>query len=461
MNDITRPIKLFDTYQRDIRNFHAIAKGTVGLYACGPTVYDYAHIGNLRTYLFVDILRRTLELNNYDVNHVMNITDVGHLVSDADDGEDKMEKGSRKHNKSAWDIALYFEEKFLDNLNSLNILTPKIVCRATDHIQEQIEFVSDLEAKGVTYQTNDGIYFDTSKLQDYGHLARLDIEGLKKGARIEFIDKKHVTDFALWKFSGEKKRQMEWDSPWGKGFPGWHIECSAMAEKYLGKLFDIHVGGEDHISVHHCNEIAQSEARNQTKLANYWMHGYFLQIDNEKVAKSGKSLLLSDLIDKNFDPLSFRYLALTAHYRSRLNFTWESLQAASNSLNKIRQILSSWPDGGVLINEYVQRYLEYLNNDLDTPRATALMWELVKSQNLDADKKATLLYFDRVFGLTLGKEVDEIVPIQIEEIAKLREVARKNKEWHESDRLREEIQRQGYVIEDLKQGYKIYKEYKK
>lgn len=461
MKKTDKALTIYDTFQREAVQFQSIHKGKVGLYACGPTVYDYAHIGNLRTYLFVDLLRRTIEFNGYQLNHVMNITDVGHLVSDGDDGEDKMEKGSRKHSRSAWDIAVYFEEKFLENLDALNILRPTTICRATDHIQEQIEFIQDIEAKGFTYRTSDGVYFDTSKQDNYGYLARLNKEGLRKGARVEFNQKKHTTDFALWKFSGEEKRQMEWQSPWGKGFPGWHIECSAMAEKYLGKLFDIHVGGEDHISVHHSNEIAQSLARNQTRPANYWMHGFFLQIDNEKVAKSGQSLLLSDLIERKFSPLSFRYLVLTAHYRSRLNFTWESLLAASNSLNKIKFLMGSWPNDGRLIKEYLERFIGHLNNDLDTPRGLALIWELIKSPHDEADKKVTLTYFDKILGLNLNHNEDfQSVPKDISALAEQREVARKNKDWLESDRLRDEINERGYVIEDQKRGYQIYKNYK-
>ena len=274
-----KPIRLYDTYTRSLREFSPLNPPEVGLYTCGPTVYDFAHIGNLRTYLFEDILRRTLEFNGLQVKHVMNITDVGHLVSDADTGEDKMEKGSRRMGKTAWELAEIYTQEFKKDLSRLNILEPLIWCRATDHIAEQIDFIRCIEDKGFTYRTADGIYFDTSRLPDYGTLGRLDIEGLQAGARIEMGEKRSPTDFALWKFSPtDQQRQMEWDSPWGVGFPGWHIECSAMSAKYLGSFFDIHCGGEDHISVHHTNEIAQTEACYGTRLANFWLHGYFLQI---------------------------------------------------------------------------------------------------------------------------------------------------------------------------------------
>ncbi len=280
-------LRLFDTYTRSIREFEPLHPPDVGLYTCGLTVYDYCHIGNLRTYIFEDLLRRVLEYNNYQVYHVQNITDVGHLVSDADAGEDKMEKGSRRSGLSAWEMADLYAQAFKDDLDLLNILEPTLWCKATEHISEQIELIQCIEGKGFTYHTTDGIYFDTSKLANYGHLGRLDIAGLQAGARVDVAEKRNPTDFSLWKFSpAGKQRQMEWDSPWGVGFPGWHIECSAMAHKYLGPFFDIHCGGEDHIPVHHTNEIAQTEACYGTQLANFWMHGYFLQVNDAKMAKS-------------------------------------------------------------------------------------------------------------------------------------------------------------------------------
>ena len=449
-------LKLFDTYQRKVVDFNSIKENTVGLYACGPTVYDRAHVGNLRTYLLVDFLRKTFEYNGYNVNHVMNITDVGHLVSDADSGEDKMEKGSRLQNRSAWDLALYYEQIFFEDCELIGIQKPVKVCRATDHIEEQIEYIKQLEQKGFTYQTDDGIYFDTNQLNSYGYLARLDKAGLKAGVRVDIAQKKSITDFALWKFSGQTKRQMEWLSPWGKGFPGWHIECSAMANKYLGKLFDVHVGGEDHIPVHHSNEIAQSEGCHGTKMANYWIHGYFLQFDKEKISKSGKSLLLSDLITAGYDPLAFRYLVLTTHYRSRLNFSWDSLQAAANGLTRLRRFVNSWPDGGAVSLKFQSEFSNRLNNDINTPQALALIWELVYSDVAEADKKATILEFDQVLGLSLSNHSNETaVPQQVIDLAELRQKARAQKNWKESDQLRKKIRTLGFVIDDHPEGYRL------
>ena len=337
-------LRLFDTYTRSLRDFDPLHPPEVGIYCCGPTVYDYAHVGNLRTYIFEDILRRVLEFNGYRVKHVMNITDVGHLTSDADTGEDRMEKGSRRTGKLAWEIAEIYTQEFKKDLQRLNINEPHIWCRATDHILEQIDFIKCIEVKGYTYHTADGIYFDTSKLPDYGHMARLDIEGLRAGARVDMADKRNTTDFALWKFSPSgEKRQMEWDSPWGVGFPGWHIECSAMAAKYLGSFFDIHCGGEDHIMVHHSNEIAQMQACHGTHLANFWMHGYFLQVDESRMGKSvGNFLRLQTLIDRGYDPLAWRLFCLSAHYRSKLNFTWESLEGSETALNRLRIAAYEW-----------------------------------------------------------------------------------------------------------------------
>ena len=339
------PLEFYDTYSRSVRPFEPIEPGKAGVYCCGPTVYDYAHIGNLRTYLFEDLLRRTLEMAGYQVNHVMNITDVGHLTSDADTGEDKMEKGAARTGLTAWEIAEKYTAAFRADLDALNILEPHTWCRATDHIGEQIDDILEIERKGYSYITSDGVYFDTSKLSDYGYLARLDAEGLDAGSRVDKGEKRHVTDFALWKFSpGDRKRQMEWDSPWGRGFPGWHIECSAMSVKYLGRLFDIHCGGKDHIPVHHSNEIAQCEVAHGTRLANYWLHGYFLQTDREKMSKSaGEFLRLQSILDRGYDPLCYRYLCLTAHYRSDLKFTWDSLDSATVALGRLRQAVVGAP----------------------------------------------------------------------------------------------------------------------
>ncbi|MGH7927954.1 MAG: cysteine--tRNA ligase, partial [Candidatus Binatia bacterium] len=333
-------LRLFDTYTRDLRDFEPLDSAQVRMYCCGPTVYNYAHIGNLRTYVFEDVLQRVLEFNGYKVNHVVNITDVGHLVSDADTGEDKMEIASRRTGKSAWEIAVEYTKAFKDDLSRLNIVEPTIWCKATEHIPEQIEMIHCIEAKGLTYRTSDGIYFDTSRVADYGRVARLDASGLQAGARVERGEKRNITDFALWKFSPlGQKRQMEWKSPWGVGFPGWHIECSAMSAKYLGTFFDIHCGGEDHVPVHHTNEIAQTEACHGTRLANFWMHGHFLLLEDAKMAKSsGEFLRMQSLVDRGYDPLAYRYFCMGAHYRAKLSFRWEALDGAQTALERLRTL---------------------------------------------------------------------------------------------------------------------------
>ncbi|MEW5988887.1 MAG: cysteine--tRNA ligase [Chloroflexota bacterium] len=488
-------LRLFDTYTRRVRDFEPLRPPEVGLYTCGLTVYDYAHIGNLRTYIFEDILRRVLEFNGYQVKHVQNITDVGHLVSDADTGEDKMEKGSRRTGRSAWEIAEFYTQAFREDLHHLNILEPTIWCRATDHIPEQIEFIRCLETKGFVYRTLDGLYFDTSQLADYGYLARLDVAGLQAGARIDVGEKRHPTDFALWKFSPpDQKRQMEWDSPWGMGFPGWHIECSAMAAKYLGSYFDIHCGGEDHIPVHHTNEIAQTEGCHGTRLANFWLHGHFLQLDEAKMAKSaGGFLRLQTLIERGYDPMAYRFFCLGALYRAKLNFTWEGLDGAATALNRLRLAAHSWGPAGdagwpadnadrrgsARMNEtklsgnlrssassafyqadagYLAQFTEEINDDLNLPRALAVTWELVKSELPPAVKKATLLQFDRVLGLRLAEwqPAEETAPADILSLVQQRQQARLEKRWKDADALREQVRAAGYEIEDTPQGPRVH-----
>jgi len=429
------------------------------MYTCGPTVYDYAHIGNLRTYIFEDILKRVLVLNGYQVKHVMNITDVGHLTSDADEGEDRMEKGSRRTGLTAWEIADLYTQEFRKDLQRLNIIEPTIWSRATDHIAEQVAMIQCIEKNGFTYQTSDGVYFDTSKLLNYGTLGRLDIEGLQAGARIEVGEKHHPTDFALWKFSPPgQKRQMEWDSPWGTGFPGWHIECSAMSAKYLGPLFDIHCGGEDHITVHHTNEIAQTEACYGTQLANFWMHGYFLQIDEARMGKSvGNFLRVQTLIDQGYDPLAWRMFCLNAHYRAKLNFTWDGLDGAEISLERLRNTFFDWGVAGEVNDEYRLKFLETVNDDLNMPRAMALTWELVKSDLPEATKKATILLFDQILGLRLAewRPSEETIPDAIITLVQERQQARQEKRWKDADTLRERVTEAGYEIEDTPQGPRL------
>lgn len=452
-------ILLYDNWERQLRPFSPIRKDWLGLYCCGPTVYDYAHIGNLRTYLFEDVLRRTLELNGHQVRHVINITDVGHLVSDADDGEDKMETGSRRTGESAWDIAEKYTVAFKQDLLTLNMLPPQIWCKATEHIVEQISFISCIEQKGFTYTTSDGVYFDTSKQDDYGYLARLNREGLEAGKRVDIGEKRQATDFALWKFSAAgSNRQMEWDSPWGRGFPGWHIECSAMSAKYLEPWFDIHCGGEDHIAIHHSNEIAQNMACHGTRLANFWMHGYFLQIDAGKMSKSsGDFLRLQSVIDQGFDPLAYRLLCMSAHYRSQLSFSWDALKSAQTALFRLRDTYFALPEGGTINQEFADKFKTEVNHDLNLPKAVAVMWEMLKSDLSGADKKASLDYFDRVLGLNLStwEPKKNEIPAEVIDLAEQRRLSRINKNWTESDRLRDEIKRLGYEMEDSADGIKV------
>lgn len=452
-------LHLYDTFTRSLREFVPLNPPYVSLYACGLTVYDYAHIGNLRTYIFEDILRRVLQFNGYTVTHVQNITDVGHLVSDADTGEDKMEKGSQRTGKTAWEIAALYTQVFQEDLRQLNVLEPTIWCKATDHIPEQIAMIACIEANGYTYRTSDGIYFDTSRLPDYGYLARLNLEGQQAGIRVERGEKRHPTDFALWKFSPpEAQRQMEWESPWGVGFPGWHIECSAMAAKYLGPLFDIHCGGEDHIPVHHTNEIAQTQACYGTNLANYWLHGYFLQLNESRMSKSsGEFLRLQLLIDRGYDPLAYRYYCLNSVYHAKLNFNWEGMDAATTALNRLRQTVYEWGAPGSVDEEFLDRFQAEINDDLNMPRALALAWELVKSDRSAATKKATMLMMDRVFGLRLAEwqPAVQTIPDEIGQLAQQRQAARAAKNWAEADRLRELIAAAGYEVQDTAVGPQI------
>ncbi len=455
-------ISLYDTYERKLREFVPInGSAEVGMYCCGPTVYNYAHIGNLRTYIFEDILRRALETHGYTVRHVMNITDVGHLVSDADDGEDKMETGAARTGKTAVEIAEIYTEAFLQDLSSLNILMPHILCKATDHIEEQISCIQEIEKKGYTYRTSDGIYFDTSLDAGYGYLARLDVEGLRAGARISVGDKRQATDFALWKFSPvDQVRQMEWDSPWGKGFPGWHIECSAMAAKYLGPLFDIHCGGKDHIPIHHSNEIAQSSVCYGTRLANYWMHGYFLQSDKEKMSKSsGEFLRIPTVVEHGFDPLAYRFLCLLAHYRSDISFSWDTLASAQTALDRLRQTYHGYVARGEASEEFTARFFACIYDDLNTSQAIAVIWELIKSELADGTKKATLDVFDKVLGLQLAEwePVVEDIPSEIVELAEQRTQARQDKNWAVADKIRDELLARGYEIKDSTDGATLRK----
>lgn len=455
-------IQIYNTKSRSKETFIPIHKGEVHMYHCGPTVYNYAHIGNLRAYVFADILRRTFEWGGYKVMQVINITDVGHLVSDGDDGEDKMQKGARREGKSAWDIAKFYEAEYKKDLQMLNIRTEGTrFPRATEYIQEQIKLIQELEAKGYTYKTSDGIYFDTSKFDRYADFAKLDVKGMQEGARVEINDeKKNITDFALWKFSPtNEKRDMEWDSPWGIGFPGWHIECSAMSEKILETPFDIHTGGIDHIPVHHTNEIAQSECASGHEYVHYWMHVNFLNIKDGKMAKSGENFIrLQTLIDRNISPLTYRYWLLTSHYRSALDFSYEALEAADKALKRLYDAYISFGETpGVAQAEVIKKCRESLHDDLNTAQVIAHLWEYVKSDDAKENKKATFDELDTVLGLQLSLQKKDIIPEEIIELAEKRLIARQNKDWTESDRLRTEIEVKGFAIKDTDNGYQINK----
>jgi len=462
-------LKLYNTLSRKKEIFKPLKKGRVKYYTCGPTVYDYAHLGNLRTYIFEDILRRVLEYNGYKVKHVMNITDVGHLTSNSDTGEDKIEVGAKRERKTAWEIAEFYTEAFKKDIKKLNIQSPTLWARATDHIKEQIELIEILEKKGFTYKIADGIYFDTSKLKTYGRLWPKKMK-IKAGAKVKMVPgKKNPTDFALWKFTPPGvKRQMEWKSPWGRGFPGWHTECVVMSMKYLGVPFDIHCGGVDHILIHHTNEIAQAEAATEKILANFWLHGEFLTINRGRMGKSERNfILVQNLIEKGFNPLAYRYLCLTAHYKSKLNFSWQSLKAAQNALNSLYQKISELQCKDILHfprsqkiwhRDYQKKFLEFINDDLDTSKSLALMWKVIKDEKLKIkEKRELLLEFDRVFGLDLAKIKKPEIPQKIRKLVEVREKYRKKKQWPKADEIRGKIKKLSYWVEDAKEGPKIKK----
>lgn len=460
-------MRIFNTASRQIETFVPLKENEVGIYACGPTVYHYAHIGNMRTYVFEDILRRTFEKFNYKVNHVMNITDVGHLQSDADDGDDKMLVASRREKKSPWDIAKEYEAAFFQHAEMLNIKRPHIVCRATEHIPEMINMVKTLEEKGYAYESGGNVYFDVSKFPSYTDFASLKLEAHKTTERVSVDQKKrNQTDFVLW-FSDSKfpNQIMKWDSPWGKGFPGWHIECSAMSSKYLGEKFDIHCGGIDHIPVHHTNEIAQSDCCHGHKSVHYWMHGAFLTVDAGKMSKSSGDFLTVDKLKKDgFNPLSYRYLILTSHYRNELKFSYDALTSAQNTYNNLVERFRTWEQDakkedvgavqeGAAAKTYRQSFWDAMSNDLHTPSALAVAWAVVRDQTLSSREKVDLFSdFDTVLGLKLGDaSVYKLTPEEEDLIAR-RMAARKDMNWLESDILRKELSDRGIVVKDTKTG---------
>ncbi len=461
-------IRLFNSLIHKKEVFEPIKKGEVGLYACGPTVYASPHIGNLRTYIFEDVLRRTLENAGYKVKHIENITDVGHLTSDQDAGEDKLEKSSQQSGETVWDIAEKYTQEFKQALQELNILEPTIWCKATDHIDEQKKLAETLWDKGFLYETADGLYFDTSKLKNYNEFNPKAAAGNVAGARVEKNDeKKSATDFAVWKFSPEnERRQMEWSSPRPfenkMGFPGWHLECSAMSTKYLGQPFDIHCGGVDHLAIHHPNEIAQSEAALDKKMCNFWLHGEFLLVDGGRMGKSeGNAFTLAELSAKGFNPMVFRYGCLLTHYRQKMNFTWDALQAAKSAYETLSaytwldEILPDIKDMTALDEEV----LTYLADDLNTPEAMAAIWRFVKSGIPTVlEKKAGVLSAFNILGLSPAPDpyLQEI-PTGIKHLLDEREVARQSKDWEQADHLRKQIGDLGYLVEDTAQGQKVRK----
>ncbi len=457
-------LKLYNTMSRSMEEFKPITDNKVSMYCCGPTVYNFAHIGNLRTYLFEDLLKRTLTALGYDVKHVMNITDVGHLTGDGDDGEDKMEKRSKETGKSVYEIADFYTKAFFADEEKLDIIRPTVVCKATDNIQEMIDMIKTLEEKGHTYIAGGNVYFSIDSIDDYGKLARLKLDDLKSGARIDVdSNKKNPKDFVLWFTNSKFKNQaMTWDSPWGVGYPGWHIECSAMSMRYLGPHFDIHCGGIDAIPVHHTNEIAQSEAATGYKpWVNYWCHGEFLINDNGKMSKSsGEFLTLSVLEGKGYNPLVYRYFCLSGHYRTQLKFSYEAMDHAktayaslANTTLRLKSSVNPSESVSAEANAYYEQFMDAMSNDLNTPQALSFLWSMLGDNKLsDADKLAVLYKMDQVLGLNLEALEEAKVPQEVLDLAQQRAEMKKNKDWAGADAIRAKIIELGYEVKDTPQG---------
>lgn len=464
-------MRLYNTLTRKIDAFAPLNPPTVTFYSCGPTVYDYTHIGHMRTYTNCDVLKRTLTYLGYQVKHVMNITDVGHLTGDDDRGEDKLEKGAKREGKTVWEVSRFYTEFFLKTLDALNIIRPTIICKATDHIKDMIDFIKILKTKGYIYETDEAVYFDTSKFPSYGQLSGQKLkEKLKKARQEVYIDpqKRNPADFSLWfkRVGRFKNHSMHWGSPWGDGFPGWHIECSAMSMKYLGKTIDIHAGGIEHIAVHHENEIAQSEATTGKKFVKFWFHNHHLQVEDKKMSKSlGNFYTIDDIIKKGIEPLSLRLLFLQTHYRQPMNFTWQSAQSAEESYRKLRDYVISFRKQNnrtVLSQEklnkldlYRQEFIQAVSQDLQMPRAVAVMWEMLKSNISSTDKLDLLFEFDQVFGLRLNQIVEEKIPAEIIDLAQEREKYRQQKDFKKADEIRKKLEEKGYLIEDTPAGSQL------
>lgn len=455
-------IYLYNTLTRNKDKFIPIDEKEVRMYSCGPTVYKDATIGNMRTNIFQDVLRRVLRYNGYKLKHAMNITDVGHLVSDADEGEDKMLKSAREEHKSPYEIADYYTKLFFKDLEMLNIETPEIVCKATDHIKEMLEFVEKLVEKDIAYETSTAIYFDISKLDKYPVLSNLNVEEQKAGARVEIDpEKRNPYDFALW-IKAPENHLMKWDSPWGPSYPGWHIECSAMGRKYLGEQFDIHTGGIDLIPTHHENEIAQSKGICGKIPANYWVHGEYLLIDNGKMSKSlGNVYLMKDFIERGYNPIVYKLFSYSCHYRNKLNFTWDGIEAASKSLERLKNGYQMHLQGkdeveDKTVEEYEEKFHKAINDDLNMPLAMGTVWEVVRNEKKSPKLAELLLKFDTVLGVEIDKqEEQEEIPQEILDLVEQRTQARKNKDWAKSDELRDLIQSKGYEIKDSKEGTEV------
>lgn len=457
-------IFFYNTLTKTKEKFQPLDGKEVKIYSCGPTVYKDATIGNMRTNLFQDILRRVLKYNGYTLKHAMNITDVGHLVSDGDEGEDKMLKSAREEHKTPMEIAKHYTELFFKDLEDLNIETPEIVCKATDHIQDMLSYVEKLVENGYAYETSTAIYFDISKLDKYPILSPVNIEEQKAGARVDIDqEKRNPYDFALW-IKAPKEHLMKWDSPWGLSYPGWHIECSAMGQKYLGEQFDIHTGGIDLIPTHHENEIAQSKGKCGKIPAKFWMHGEYLLINGGKMSKSlGNVYLIKDIKEKGYDPLVYRLFSFSSHYRNKLNFTWEAIEAASKSLERLKNSYQTHLEGkedieDKTIEELETKFHEAINDDLNMPLAMSIVWETAKQETKSPKIAKLLAKFDTVLGLKITeKEVklQEEIPTEILELVEQRKQARENKDWAKSDELRDQIQSKGYTVKDTKGGMEV------
>ncbi len=455
---------LFNTLTRKKEKFEPLNSPKVGIYSCGPTVYWNQHIGHMYAYTQWDVLVRFLRFSGYEVKWVMNITDVGHMTSDEDAGEDKMEKGAKREGITVWDIANKYINQFKESMKLLNITNPDVLSRATEHIEDQINLIKKIEANGFTYKTKTGLVFDTSKFPDYAKFANLDLTKQEAGSRVEVDpEKKNPWDFLLW-VTNQPNHIMQWDSPWGRGFPGWHIECTAMSTKYLGEQFDIHTGGKEHIPVHHTNEIAQAYGAFGRQTADYWLHNEWLTLKGEKISKSlGNMILVSDLIEKGYDPLALRYLILTSSYRTGLDFTWESLDASQTALNNLRKTVSSLkkqeernilsPEKENKRQEFLDKFKEALDDDLNSAKALAILWEVVKSSLPANDKYDLVMTFDEVLGLELDRaQIQVKVPEKIKELAEEREKLRKEGKFEEADKVRKEIKEKGFEVLDTDKG---------